>query len=106
MRYEIEFSPQAVDDLRGIDAIPMKQATFEQVTTDLEKYLQMAESEEIVIMRQGQPAGVLIGFASDDDWFDFGLENDPRLLKRVAEARRSLAEGRGTRLEDLPEDAR
>jgi PHD/YefM family antitoxin component YafN of YafNO toxin-antitoxin module len=84
----------------------MKQVTFEEATADLAKCLQLAESEDVVITKQGQPAGVLIGFASDDDWFDFQLENDPRFLRRIAQSRKSLAEGRGVRLEDLPEDAR
>jgi hypothetical protein len=29
------------------------------------------------------------------------LENDPRFLRRIAKARKSLREGRGVRLEDL-----
>ena len=35
------------------------------------------EKQEIVITRHGKPAGVLIGFESEDDWFDYKLENDP-----------------------------
>jgi prevent-host-death family protein len=84
----------------------MRQVTLEEATADLAKYLELAESEQVVITRQGQPAGVLIGFASDDDWFDFQIENDPRFLARVAAARQSFAEGRGVRIEDLPEDVR
>lgn len=80
----------------------MKQVTLDEITTDLPKYLRMAESEEVIITREGQPAGVLIGFASDDDWFDYWLENNPAFLDRVAASRKSAAEGRVTRLEDLP----
>ncbi len=61
------------------------------------------EKHEIVITRHGKPAGVLIGFESEEDWFDYKLENDPRFLERVERARRSLRVVRGTRLEDLPE---
>jgi PHD/YefM family antitoxin component YafN of YafNO toxin-antitoxin module len=57
--------------------------------------------EDIVITRHGQAAGVLIGFESADDWFDYRLENDPRFLSRIAAARASLRAGRGVRLEDL-----
>lgn len=46
-------------------------------------------------------AGVLIGFESDEDWFDYRLENHPEFLARVAGARAALGAGRGTRLEDL-----
>jgi hypothetical protein len=43
----------------------------------------------------------LIGFASEDDWFEYRLENDPRFLKRIAAAGESLRSGRGVRLEDV-----
>jgi len=42
----------------------------------------------------------LIGFASEDNWFDYRLENDVRFLKRIEQARKSLRAGRGVRLED------
>jgi PHD/YefM family antitoxin component YafN of YafNO toxin-antitoxin module len=61
----------------------------------------LAEKEEIVITRHGKPAGILVGFASEDDWFEYKLENDPRFLQRVARARRSLEAGKGIRLEEL-----
>ena len=59
-----------------------------------------AESREILITRHGKPAGVLIGFASEDDWFDYRLENDPRFIERIAAARESLRRGHGVALED------
>ena len=68
----------------------------------LSKYLQIATEEEIIITKQGKLAGLLIGFASEEDWFDYRLENDPRFLKRIAEARDSLYQGKGLRIEDLP----
>ena len=68
---------------------------------DLSKYLRLAAREEIVITRHGRPAGVLIGFASDDDWFEYRLEHHPEFLKRVADARAAIREGRGILLEEL-----
>ncbi len=79
----------------------MKQVGPAAVKDDLSKYLRLAEKEDIIITRHGKPAGVLIGFQSEDDWFDYRLEHDPRLLERVAAARRSLRAGRGVRLEDM-----
>ena len=73
-----------------------------QVKDDLSKYLRLAGRERIVITRHGKPAGVLIGFESEEDWFDYRLENDPAFLERIRAARESLAAGRGVRLEDLP----
>ncbi len=84
----------------------MKQVTLEEMAADLPKYLRMAESEQVLITRQGRPAGVLIGFESEEDWFEHCLENDPRFHRLVADARRDFAEGRSVRLEDLPQDAR
>jgi prevent-host-death family protein len=69
----------------------------------LSKYLHEAEREEIIITRHGKPAGVIIGFKSEDDWFDYRLENDPRVLRRVASARAKIRAGKGVRIEDIGE---
>ena len=79
----------------------MKRVALSEVKDNLSEYLHLAEEEEIVITRHGKPAGILIGFASEEDWLHYRLENDVRFLKRLAEARQSLYEGRGVRLEDL-----
>ena len=80
----------------------MKEVPLSEIKDDLSRFLREAEKHEIVITRHGKPAGILIGFESEDDWFDYRLENDPRFLERVEQARKSLRAGRGTRLEDLP----
>ena len=81
----------------------MKRISLSVVKDHLSEYLDMAEKEEVVITRHGKPAGVLIGFASEDDWFDYRLENDPKFLTRITAARKSLREGKGVRIEDLTE---
>jgi len=81
--------------------VKVKEVPLAQVKDDLSRYLREAAKGEIVITRHGKPAGVLIGFRSDDDWFDYRLENDPRFLDRVARARDSLRAGRGMKLEDV-----
>mgnify|MGYP001574759181 CR=1 FL=1 len=81
----------------------MKRVALSEVKDNLSEYLHQAEEEEIIITRHGKPAGVLVGFASEDDWFDYRLENDARFLRRVAEARQSMQAGKGVRLEDIPE---
>ena len=82
----------------------MKQVALSDVKNDLSRYLRLAEKEEIVITRHGKPAGVLVGFESEEDWFDYRLENDPRFLRRVAAARESLRHELGVRLEDVEGD--
>ena len=79
----------------------VKEVPLSEVKDDLSKFLRQAEDGEIIITRHGRPAGVLIGFKSEDDWFDYRLENDPRFLRRIEAARASLRAGRGVRLEDL-----
>ena len=79
----------------------MKKIPLSEVKDALSRYLREAEKEEVVITRHGKAAGILIGFGSEDDWFDYRLENDPRFLARVEKARASLRAGRGVRLEDL-----
>jgi hypothetical protein len=44
---------------------------------------------------------VLIGFESEDDWFEYRLEHHPAFLRHIREARAALAAGKGTRLEDV-----
>ena len=79
----------------------MKEVALSEVKDDLSRYLRQAAKEEIVITRHGKAAGLLIGFESDDDWFDYRLENDPRFLHRVGAARESLRAGQGVKLEDV-----
>ena len=67
----------------------------------MSRFLRLAESEEIVITRHGKPAGVLIGFESEEDWFDYRLEHHPAFLRRVAEAPDALRSGCGVGLEEL-----
>jgi prevent-host-death family protein len=86
---------------RTVRKSAVKEVPLSEIKDDLSRYLREAETQEIVITRHGKPAGVLIGFESEEDWFDYRLEHDPRFLRRVEQARSSLRTGRGVRLEDL-----
>jgi prevent-host-death family protein len=79
----------------------VKEVPLSEVKDDLSRYLREAETQEIIITRHGRPAGILIGFESEEDWFEYRLENDPRFLRRIEQARDSLKAGRGVRLEDV-----
>ena len=72
-----------------------------EVKDEFSRYLRLAAAQEIVITRHGRPAGVLIGFESEEDWFEYRLEHDPEFLRRIREARAALASGKGVRLEDV-----
>jgi prevent-host-death family protein len=86
---------------RTIRNFGMKEVPLSQVKDDLSRFLREAEMRDIVITRHGKPAGVLLGFESEDDWFEYRLENDPRFLRRVEQARNRLRAGRGIKLEDV-----
>ena len=79
----------------------MKKVALFRVRANLSRYLRIAEKEAVVITRRGKPAGLLVGFAGEEDWFDYFLEHDPRFLRRIEAARSSLRAGRGVRLEKV-----
>lgn len=79
----------------------LKEVSLSEVKDDFSRYLREAAQNEILITRHGKPAGVLVGFESEDDWIDYRLENDSRFLERIEKARSSLRAGRGRRLEEL-----
>ena len=86
---------------RTIRKAGVKEVPLSEIKDDLSRYLREAETQEIVTTRHGKPAGILIGFESEEDWFDYRLENDPRFLRRIEQARADLRAGRGVRLEDI-----
>jgi prevent-host-death family protein len=86
---------------RTVGKAQVKEVPLSEVKDDLSRYLREATQREIVITRHGKPAGVLIGFKSEEEWFDYRLENDPRFLARVERARASLRAGRGVKLEEV-----
>jgi len=84
----------------------IKKVSLSTVKDDFSRYLRLAQSEEIVITRHGQAAGVLIGFDSEDDWFEYRLEADPRFLSRIERARKSVRSGKAVRLEEVKRQGR
>jgi len=79
-----------------------RRVALAKVKDDLSRYLRLAAGQEILITRHGRPAGVLIGFETDEDWFEYRLENHPEFLRQIESARAAIKAGQGTRLEDLP----
>lgn len=79
----------------------MKRIPLSEIKDQLSRFLRVAEKDDVLITRHGKPAGILIGFKDEDDWFDYQLENDPKFLARVEKARASIRAGHGTPIEDL-----
>jgi prevent-host-death family protein len=82
----------------------MKKVPLSEVKDDLSRYVELASGEDIVITRHGRPAAVIIGFKDEDDWFDYRLENDPRFLRRIAEAREDVRRGHVLTSDQLREE--
>ena len=82
----------------------MKQIALAEFRDHLSRYLIEAEEEQIVVTKHGKPAGVFIAFPTDDDWFDFQLENDPRFLKKIEESRASIRAGHGIPWEQVKKE--
>ena len=94
-------TPRRGSTNKGHPAKKSREVALAEVKDDLSKYLRLAVDEEIVITRHGRPAGVLIGFASEDDWFDYRLEHHPTFLRRIEEARVAIRAGQGIPLREV-----
>ncbi|HLO51402.1 MAG TPA: type II toxin-antitoxin system prevent-host-death family antitoxin [Kamptonema sp.] len=79
----------------------MKQVSMDEVKNDLSGYLQIAEKESVIITRDGQPVGILIGFEDAEDWWEELMLRDPRFEVEIAQARQSLKEGKGISIEEM-----
>jgi len=53
---------------KAIRRLGARRIPLSELRDDLSRFLREAASEEIVITRNGKPAGVLIGFGSDGEW--------------------------------------
>jgi prevent-host-death family protein len=79
----------------------MKQIALSEIKDDFSRFLREAAAEQIIITRHGRPAGILVGFASEDDWLDYRIEHDAGFLDRIAAARAAIQAGLGVKIEDL-----
>lgn len=79
----------------------MTKVPINEAKDRLTSLLKEAEEEAVLITRHGRPAGILIGFADEEDYFDYQLENDPRFEARIARSREQMRRGDVIRLEDI-----
>ena len=79
----------------------MKTVTLNELQNNLSKYLEASEGEDILIIKEGKPVGVLRGFSDDDDRFDCELENHPVFKERVKRSRALFREGKGISIEEV-----
>jgi hypothetical protein len=69
-----------------------KKVVLSEAKDDLSKLLRLAEGRGL-ITRHGKPAGILIGFESEDDWFGLPTGERSRFLQGIESARISLRSG-------------
>ena len=79
----------------------MTKVPINEAKDRLTSLLKEAEEEEVLITRHGRPAGILIGFADEEDYFEYKLENDPRFEARIVRSREQKKRGDVIRLEDI-----
>jgi prevent-host-death family protein len=79
----------------------MRQVPIDEIKNDLSGYLQVAETESVIITRDGQPVGILIGLEDTEDWWEELLLREPRFNTEIAQARQSLKQGKGISIEEL-----
>ena len=79
----------------------MKQVSIDEVKNDLSGYLQLAEMESVIITRDGQPVGILIGLEDPEDWWEELMIREPVFEAEIAQARQSLKDGKGITIEEL-----
>ena len=68
---------------------------------DFMTLIRRASEDRVLITKEGRPVGMFIGFADEDDYFKYQLENDPRFEARIERARQQKRDGKVTRLEDI-----
>lgn len=79
----------------------MKQVPIDEVKDNLSSYLQVAETESVLITREGQPVGILLELEDTEKWWEELMLRDPRFEAEIAQARHSLKQGKSISIEDI-----
>ena len=83
----------------------MKTISMTDAKNDICTIIRDAEKQEVIITRHGKPAAIVVGFHDEDDWFDYRMEHDERFLRKIAQAREDIREGRFISLDELEKKA-
>lgn len=82
----------------------MKTITVADLQYDTAHYIKLAEEEDIIILKDGKPVGLLRGLAEADDLFDYQLETHPLFIERVRRARKEYLTGKSERLDAIRDE--
>ena len=83
----------------------MKTRTMVEAKDHIRRIVRMAEKEEVLITRHGEPATVVIGFKDYDDGFDYRVEHDEAPRERSPRPCPKSEKGRLSRWTSCPSDA-
>ena len=78
----------------------MKMIELQTDLPSLESLLQLAQEEDIVLLRGGEPIARLESF-TEEDWQDWLFEHDPKVIQQTEMARDRLRRGEGLSLEEV-----
>jgi hypothetical protein len=81
----------------------MKVIPLEKTALTLPEVAEMARSDVVVLTRKGKPLAT-IKHLSEAEWEALALANNPQFQAILADARHSLEEEGGVRLEDLRQE--
>ncbi len=82
----------------------MKTIALTEAKDTLSELIRKSRTEDVLITIHGRPAAILQGFDDEEAYLEYRLLNDPRFQARVAESRRQIAAGEGTRMEEVDVD--
>lgn len=77
----------------------MRFANVRELKNKTSEILRSAEKETVVITSKGKPRAMVIA-VSEDDFGDYLLEQSPRLLKTLEDAKKSYEKEGGIRIGD------
>jgi len=76
-------------------------AALSELKDHLSSCVKKAAKQEVVITNHGKPVGVIRGFATEEEYLEYRLLNDPRFHKIVQRSRKEARRGKVTRIEEL-----
>ena len=79
----------------------MSQILLSEIRTIFPGSFAKRRARRSLLLATADPSVCSSASMSEEDWFDYQLESDPRFLRRIEKARDTLREGRDIRIEDL-----
>ena len=79
----------------------IRKISIENIEKDFSAHLKMAAEDYVVITRQGEAIGILLGLDDSEDWWEELLLHNQGFLDRIDLARQNLKAGKGIAIEKL-----